>query len=237
MVDAVVANMDTIHVKANPDATLPSVVGVWAGMNPDQAQSVFSELYGLDVLSMAHFGVTLEAFYDDAEIVSKQIDLYSSFDLKNMLGNGHAPSKSPQKIPLIDRDFKLMWLATNVDISTLDAQNDSVHVGHFQLNYFTANGTGDISVTFIETRNASIINSARAIKSVMFNDDGTQAVPKDYLMRLKIYTFDKHSQSTRPLEVEHIVALQAANLPLESSTANGVGMVTLNFTKMFPMLA
>ncbi|SDB86993.1 hypothetical protein [Acinetobacter boissieri] len=237
MADAVVANMDTIHVKANPDTPKISNIGPWAGMAGDQAQGVFSELYGLDVLSMAHFGVTLEAFYDDAEIVSKQVDLYSSFDLKTMLSRGYAPAKSPQNIPLIDPDFKLMWLATNIDLSTMDAQSDSVHVGHYQLNYFTTNGTGDISITFIETRNASIINSAKAIKSVMFREDGTQALPKDYLMRLKIYIFDKHSNSTRPFEVEHIVALQAANLPLETSMANGVGMVTLNFTKMFPMLA
>lgn len=75
----------------------------------------------------------------------------------------------------------LPWLCQSIDLSILDAQTDSVQVGAFQLNHITGNGSGEISIPFIETRNAAILNSARAIKAIMFPDGengGTQALPK-----------------------------------------------------------
>ena len=65
---------------------------------------------------------------------------------------------------------------------------------------------------------------------------GTQALPKDYLMRMTVYIYDKHTHSTRVFEVQHLVALQAGSIPLDATNKNGIGIVTLNFVKMFPML-
>jgi len=55
-------------------------------------------------------------------------------------------------------------------------------------------------------------------------------------MRMTIYIYDRHSYSTRVFEVQHLVALQTASIPLDVTNRGGVGIVTLNFIKMFPML-
>lgn len=60
-----------------------------------------------------------------------------------------------------------------------------MHVGHFQLNHVTGNASNELSISFIETKEAAIANSAKAIKEIMFNKDGTQPPPIEYLMRLK----------------------------------------------------
>ncbi len=52
-------------------------------------------------------------------------------------------------------------------------------------------------------------------------------------MLLKIYAFDKAARSQHQFEIEHLVSLQAGNLPLDASN-KGHSIVTLNFTKMFP---
>ena len=188
--------------------------GMWSGMPIDEALIYYKKLYALGTLSSIHFGVYLEPF--------------------------NSPSKiADANIPLFEDDYELPWLCQSIDLSVLDAQNDSVNVGSFQLNYLTGNSSGEISIPFIETRNAAILNSARAIKAIMFPDGdagGTQALPIDYLMRMTIYIYDKHSYSTRVFEIQHLVALQTGSIPLDATNRGGVGIVTLSFIKMFPML-
>ena len=200
------------EIKLTADAEV--VFGQWSGMPISVAKIYYDKLYGLGTLSNIHFGVDLEPF--------------------NLTG-GIADAD----IPLFDDEYELPWLCQSIDLSVLDAQNDSVNVGSFQLNYLTGNSSGEISIPFIETRKAEILNSARAIKAIMFPDGengGTQALPKDYLMRMTIYIYDKHSYSTRVFEIQHLVALQTGSIPLDATNRVGIGIVTLNFIKMFPML-
>ncbi|WOE40048.1 hypothetical protein [Acinetobacter chinensis] len=180
-------------------------------MSVDQAISHYQQLYALGTLSSAHFGIEIEPFSRSGKV-----------------GNS--------SIPIFEESTKVEWLANNVDISVFDAQTDSTQVGAFQLNFITGNNSGEISATFIETRDARILNSARAIKACTFNKDGTQNPPIDYLLRIKIYAFDRGDRNVLPFSVEHIVFLQTGSIPLDASNKNGVGMVQLNFTKAFPML-
>ncbi|ENV36875.1 hypothetical protein F959_01682 [Acinetobacter venetianus RAG-1 = CIP 110063] len=225
--------------------------GVWSGMTVDQAKIEYSKLYAVGTLSTIHFGVKLEPFDAKGKLARAQSDLLDTYELVNADARDFANFSREQgwdikdnetnftPIPLIDNNFSLPWLCQSIDLSLLDAQTDSVQVGSFQLNHITGNNSGEISIPFIETRNAAILNSALAIKAIMFpdgEDGGTQAVPNDYLMRMTIFLFDRHSHSTRVFEVQHLVALQTGSIPLDATNRNGVGIVTLNFIKMFPML-
>lgn len=222
--------------------------GVWTGMPIDEALTQYQKIYSWGTLSSLHYGVWLEPFDEEGKIAKESIELIDSYDLTNHeAGNFNAFEKGEkgflagtkiESIPLMD-NTKLPWLCQSLDLSVLDAQTDSVQIGAFQLNHITGNSSGEISIPFIETRNASILNSALAIKAIMFpdgEDGGTQALPNDYLMRMTIYIYDKHSFSTRVFEIQHLVALQTGSIPLDATNKNGVGIVTLNFIKMFPML-
>jgi hypothetical protein len=235
--------METISMKAE-------TTGMWSGMPIATAKSYYDDIYALGTLSTIHFGVLMEPFDKNGALAQSQISLIKSFDLKNPTKrridnyiknqNYSLPSAAKEKSNLIlNNNPQLPWLCQSLDLSVLDAQTDSVQVGAFQLNHITGNGSGEISIPFIETRNAAILNSALAIKEIMFpngKDGGTQALPNDYLMRMTIYIYDKHSYSTKVFKVQHLVALQTGSIPLDATNRNGIGIVTLNFIKMFPML-
>lgn len=222
--------------------------GVWSGMAIDDALSHYQKIYSWGTLSALHYGVWLEPFDENGKIAQESIELIDAYDLTHLeAGRFNAFEQGQddflagtklESIPLMDNS-KLPWLCQSLDLSLLDAQTDSVQVGSFQLNHITGNNSGEISIPFIETRNAAILNSALAIKAIMFpdgEDGGTQAVPNDYLMRMTIFLFDRHSHSTRVFEIQHLVALQTGSIPLDATNRNGIGIVTLNFIKMFPML-
>ena len=188
--------------------------GMWSGMPISKAKAIYDGIYKLGTISNIHFGVELKPFDPNSAIAQ-------------------------QDIPIFDEQVRLPWLCQSIDLSVLDAQTDSAQVGAFQLNFLTGNNSGEISIPFIETKNADILNSTGFIKDIMFPDGaagGTQALPIDYLMKMTIYIYDRHSYSTRVFEVQHMVALQTGSIPLDASNRGGVGIVTLNFIKMFPML-
>lgn len=225
-----------------------NVSGVWSGMPIAEAKIYYDRIYSLGNLSALHYGVWLEPYDENGKIAQETIELFNTYDLThqeagdfNAFENGQQGFEAStiiESIPLMDNS-RLPWLCQSIDLSVLDAQTDSANVGAFQLNYITGNASGEISIPFIETRNASILNSALAIKGIMFPDGengGTQALPADYLMKMTIYIYDRHSFSSRVFEVQHLVALQAGSIPLDATNRNGVGVVTLNFIKMFPML-
>ena len=234
--------------KEAPKSTTRITHGMWSGMSVDQAKVEYSKLYAVGTLSTIHFGVKLKPFDLTGALARTKINLRNPYKLANEYADDFALFSREQgwdtpsngdPIPLVDKDFMLPWLCQSIDLSILDAQTDSVQVGAFQLNHITGNGSGEISIPFIETRNAAILNSARAIKAIMFPDGengGTQALPKDYLMEMQIYIYDKHNHRNKVFFIEHLVALQAGSIPLDATNKNGIGIVTLNFVKMFPML-
>ena len=240
--------LPTISMEVESQAPSDNHYGMWSGMPIDKALVHYRELYSLGTISSIHFGVMLEPFDANGKLAENTLELFDPYDLSHKIAgeynafelgqDGFLAGKLIGRIPLVS-DMKLPWLCQSIDLSVLDAQSDSANVGSFQLNFLTGNSSGEISIPFIETRNAAILNSARAIKAIMFphgQDGGTQALPKDYLMRMTIYIYDRHSYSTKVFEIQHLVALQAGSIPLDVANRNGVGIVTLNFIKMFPLL-
>ncbi|MCY3200812.1 hypothetical protein, partial [Acinetobacter baumannii] len=126
-----------------------------AGLTVERDVKNNKELYALGTLSAAHFGIEIRPYRANSKIAQANI-------------------------PIFDPSNKVAWLANNVDVSLLDAQTDAVHVGHFQLNHVTGNASNELSISFIETKEAAIANSAKAIKEIMFNKDGTQPPPIEY---------------------------------------------------------
>ncbi|WP_343597681.1 hypothetical protein [Acinetobacter sp.] len=211
--------------------------GVWGGFKAGDAKNLLlKSLYPMGTMSIAHFGVQLEPLESSSRLNKEKIELFDPSYLNNLLKDPRE-SIMERHIPLFDESFKLPWLAQSVDLSILDAEIDSIKAGAFNLNQITGNSSGEIQVNFIETRNATILNSAKSIKNIMFNNgDGTLALPKDYLMRITIFCYDRHSYKTKVFEQSHIVALQAASVPLDATSQNGIAIVPLTFIKMFPML-
>lgn len=185
----------------------------WAGMTASDAKTLYKELYAVGTLSQAHFGVELEPLFPDGAI-----------------------GKSASLIDWFSSSIHLPFLAQSVDAHILDAQTDSVNVGHYQLNHLSGNGSGELQVAFLETRQAQILKSTQIIKNLMFNANGTQNPPKDYLMRLKIYAFDRQDRENHVFEQQHIVALTDAGASFEVGNSGAVTIVQVTFTKMFPML-
>ncbi|MCG2572075.1 hypothetical protein LVY74_00685 [Acinetobacter sp. ME22] len=199
---------DSIVVNANSEG------GYWAGMEVQKARSIYEELYQLGTLSSAQFGIELEPLFSDHSLGD---------DVPLLKMN----SSDPYYIP---------YLAQNVDASIIDAETDSIKVGTFQLNQITGNTSTEVQVTFLETKDARILNSAIQIKDAMFSDDGTQSPPSDYLLKMTVYSFQRDHRNIRPFEQSYVVALQSASVPFEASNQNGVLIVPLTFIKMFPML-
>lgn len=201
--------MAFVEAKMNTITTKASSPGEWSGLSIEAAKPIYDKLYALGVLSTAHFGIEIEPLFSDALISDASI---------------------------FEDEVMLPWLANNVDLSLLDAQMDSVQAGHYQINHVTGNGSGEISVVFIETRAGHILSSAKQIKSVMFKPDGSQSLPKDYLMKMRIFIYDRSDRDNWIFEIEHVVVLQAGSVPLSAETKNGVALVTLTFSKTLGML-
>lgn len=215
-------------ISSSSDATmLPTVKvrariskpGYWAGMPAQDLKSIYRQLYGLGTLSKAHYIVELEP-YDSTGPLSEIL----LFD----------------KVPLRTDSYNLTgvllpWLATECSLSVLDAQSDSVQAGHYQQNFITGNNSSEVQVTFLETKGAAILNAAQEIKAVMFASDGTQGLPAEYMMRLKISLFPRDDRSGEVFSEEWLVALQAASVDLAAQNKDALE-VPLTFLKMYPML-
>lgn len=215
-----------------------SEVGAWGGTTSENAQRIYQQVYGVGTLAKCLFGITLTPYKPDGALAELTTSLYNASDLNTLLQYGKG-TKDKQPVPLVDDNFNevLPLLCASLDITFLEAQTESFTVGHHQLNYITGNSSESITLNLIETRNGSILNSAKAIKSLMFPQDGTQLVPAEYLMILNIFIYDRHSKSRHVFTLDYLVALQTASLSLEVEERNGVSIVPLTFLKMFPNVA
>lgn len=193
--------------------------GWWAGKTAAELQQIYRQLYSLGTLSQAHYVVELEP-YDPAGPLSK-IPLFN-------------------KVPVRAGGFDLTgavlpWLATSCSMSLIDAQSDSIQAGHFQQNFITGNGSSEVTVTFLETENAHILKGFNRIKAIMFNKDGTQGLPAQYMMMLRISLFKRYNRDSRPFIREWLVALQAASVELAAQNKDALE-VPITFVKMYPIL-
>lgn len=231
----------------NVNATLPTITqhsttfkrGVWSGVDAEEAIAEFENLYNTGLFLPTNFGIKLRPYDPDGELADLEIQNYSAYELGTLLipDFNTSPEKKLIKLPLLDEEFTaLPFLCVDTHLTGIDAITESVNAGHYQLNYITGNTTDEITVNMHETRACDIFNSVQAIKKLMFKDDGTQALPNDYLMYLTLYTYDQHSRSTKIIEQTHLVALKASSLDLSVENRSTTAIVPLTFIKMFPNL-
>lgn len=191
--------------------------GWWAGLSADKLSMVYRDLHPLGTLSSAHYMVELIPYNDKGPL--------SDVPLLH-----HLPNQQ-------DHAFWTMvpWLATQTSLPILNANTDSIQAGHFQQNYVTGNESGELSISFLDTREAHILRSARMIKDIMFRKDGTQSLPADYMMWLTISLFDRADRRRLPFKQTYLVALQTANAELSADSQDPM-ILPLSFIKMYPML-
>lgn len=198
-----------VEEKILPKVTLDAKkLGYWAGMSAGEFKVIYRGLHELGTLSSANYIVELEPYKPDSEIA--KIDWFDNFSW-------------------------LPWLATSCGLPLMEAQVDSVQTGHYQQNYVTGNASGDIQLTFLETKEGDILNTARQIKEIMFKEDGTQGLPYDYMLWLTVSLYPRDCRLVRPFSERILVALQAASVDLAATNPNPIE-VPLSFTRMFPML-
>lgn len=210
--------------------------GVWSGVSVEEARKQYENLYNTGIFIPTHFGVKFAPYDPDGALAEEEINLYSPYELGMLLYSDFdiTPQKQLGKIPLLDPDFTTVpFLCSSVDVPIIEANSDSANIGHYQLNYLTGNATEEITFNMIETRNGAMANSAKAIKEIMFKKDGTQAVPKDYLIVATVYAYDRHARSLDIFEVNYLLALKTTTLALDVENRAG-SVVPLTFLKMFP---
>lgn len=190
--------------------------GWWAGLSAAELKGVYKNVYELGTLSKAHYIVELKPLDPDSVKEGGRFELISALKQD---GTGWA----------------LPWLATSVDFGLLDAQADSVQAGVHQLNYITGNSSSEVQVTFLETANADVIRMVKAIKQAMFHRDGTQGLPFDYLLEMRVALFDRQNRNTRPAEFNWIVALTGGQLDFSGADRDPL-QIPLTFTKMYPVM-
>lgn len=238
--DTSTAQMDTITGNANETA------GAYSGTSPETARGYYDEIYNWGIASPAHYGIELTPYFDDSLLATQNIQLYGANELQTLLmrikaqnGEYDTPALGDSSILLTDAPFArvLPWLAQSVTGSNINAQVESVQVGSQQFNFINGCASSEITVNFIETRNYVISNSLQAIKSIMFPKDGTQGYPANYLMRMKIYTFDRHVRAVRPFEVNYLVAIQSDSFNLDATSLSVGSIIPVTFVTMFPNLA
>lgn len=182
--------------------------GYWAGLSAGEFKSIYQGLRELSTLSSANYMVELAPYQPDSKIAI--IDWFDNFSW-------------------------LPWLATSCSLPLMEAQVDNVQAGHYQHNYITGNSVSDIQLTFLETRDGHILNTAQQIKDLMFSEDGTQGLPYDYMMWMTISLYERGNRKSKPYVERILVALQTASLDLAATNPNPIE-VPLGFTRMYPML-
>lgn len=190
--------------------------GWWAGLSAAELKGAYKSIYELGTLSKAHYIVELKPLNPDSVKEGGQFELISAL---KQAGTGWA----------------LPWLATSVNFGLLDAQADSIQAGAYQINYITGNSSSEVQVTFLETANADIIRMAKAIKRAMFHRDGTQGLPFDYLLEMRVALFDRRDRNTQPAEFNWIVALTGGQLDFSGADRDPL-QISLTFTKMYPVM-
>lgn len=235
-----VAYLSPIFVESSDPA------GAYSGTTPDVARSYYDEIYNWGIASAMHYGIELKPYFEDSLLATSNIQLYGANELQQLLvrikannGDYQTPEQGDSNILLADSSFGrvLPWLAQSINTSNINAQAESVQLGSQQINFMNGCSSPEITINFIETRNFAISNSIQAIKSIMFPKDGTQAVPASYMMKLKIYQFDKHIRAVRPFECNYIVAIQSDSLNLDATNITAGAIIPITFTTMFPNLA
>ena len=192
-----------LTIEAESDRYRQVSQAYWGGMTSTELYLRYRSLHRMGVLQQCHYMVA-----------------FRPFDEKGLL------FKIRNRIPLVDFDKigKMMgWLASEVDLSAMSAETDSVKAGGFTHNFLNGLGGGEFSMTLLETSRADVQDSAKKIK--------------DYLIQVDVAQFHpERGGASKPVLVSSMVAmLTEANTSLSASGREAL-QVQMTFTKAVPFL-
>jgi hypothetical protein len=197
--DSIPANAKRINVKK-----------YWFGETREDAMSEYRAVVSHGFTLKCNYAVSLTPYKDNGILVNnfKKIPEGKSKpqpSIINLNGLGSA-------------DIPIWLLATDVDMNMLTADIESIKVGNSQLNRLAGATNSDVQITFLETSHVDVLSGLQIIQSSQFNDNGTQNLPAEYAMWLKVDMFDRYDRTKIAWSRQLLVCLQTiANLGLTSS--------------------
>lgn len=240
--------LGSIYTKANKAG------GWYAGMSAADAKAQYRKIHALGVLLKSHFRVRLTPYAGDS--VLHDIPLFAGVDddlstlasvgknaltqlgsnlvadvgINNALKNAVSASGGQSA-----SDNALAWRAMDCTLPLVNAEVDSIKVGHYQHPFLTGNQRPDINITFLETAEGDILNSAIQISELMFPSDGTLIEPSKYAFWLQVVLFPRNARGSERVAMEYLCQLQTANAEL-STRDIGALEVPLTFAQLPPYL-
>lgn len=171
-----------------------------AGRTIPDSFALYKKIRDEGILKNCHYCIEIEPYNPQSEMAnSARIHLFKTL-------------KDP---------FNHRWLLiTNADWPILQADTESQKVASYQSNRITGRQSGEFALTFLDNKQADVLNSLQAIEGFIFNDDGTQNVPADYAIKMTPYLFDAKSFKTRLYAKPILVALQAVQTATNAEHAS-----------------
>ena len=206
-----------LTIEAEADRYKQVSQAYWGGMTSTELYLRYRSLHRMGVLQQCHYMVAFRPFDENGLLF-----------------------KIRKRVPLVDFDNRgqlMGWLASEVDLSAMSAETDSVKAGGFTHNFLNGLGGGEFSMTLLETSRADVQDSAKKIKALMVNSNGTQNLPRDYLIQVDVAQFHpERGGASKPVLVSSMVAmLTEANTSLSASGREAL-QVQMTFTKAVPFL-
>ena len=205
-----VATLGVPVVKQRDGLQVKSKNNAYFGLSAASARARFRSLYTLGVVLQCNYAVY-------------------AVDIFNIQGNAGLV------IPWFSKDFPMSWLATDAEFSIGSNESESFYAGNHQMNYFTQQSSDTLDVTFIETKHAHIINSAKSCRGIAMPSDGTVKEPKYYAFKLVVAMFGANRNLKTPVaQSSYIVGVKEASTSLSSSGRSEIAKTQVTFQKLRP---
>jgi hypothetical protein len=157
---------------------------LWAGHSAAEAQQLYRELYDLGDIVSAHYFVEMNPYNDND---TKDLRFFD--------------------------DQLTGYLATETNLSVIEADYEQVKVGAFYFNTLSGVQDPDIQLTLLETKDARILTSFMQWREMMVNNDGTLNPPASYAMEITVGLFSRElGLEDKPFDRTFLVAPTLASL-------------------------
>lgn len=228
--------------------------GWYAGMSAADAKAQYRKIHALGVLLKSHYRIRLTPYSSDS--VLHDIPLFAGVDdnvsaLVNLgksalqkIGSNFVAESDVGKVLThamsavggqAASNNTLAWRAMDCTLPIINAEVDSVKVGHYQYQYLTGNQRPEINITFLETAQGDILNSAIEMSELMFPSNGTLIEPSKYAFWLEVILFPKENRGFERVFQKYLCQLQTANAELAARETTALE-VPLTFTQLPPYL-
>lgn len=179
----------------------------WSGMTRQQAKLKYRELHALGTLSKAHYLIRFRAYENNFTAGYR------------LVTNGN-----------------LGWLAIECDIPILEADVESVKIGHTTVNRLTGKQSKEFNIQFLETSQGDIWLSCQSLEGLIFHPNGTMRPPAQYAMWLDYVIYDrKKGFKVAPIIGSILVALKSASIAVAAADGSPL-IVQTAFTQLMPYM-